>query len=61
MNVSEDDARVYKHVIYYKVKEAHPELKNLDRAIEVEKETTKENLESIDLKKSKKNMKKLGK
>jgi hypothetical protein len=54
MNISEDDARIYKAALYKKVKDSKPELNNLDRAIEVEKLTTKEELAAVDFKKTKK-------
>jgi hypothetical protein len=51
MNVDEKTARNYKAAIYRKVKESHPELNNLDRAVEMEKLATKAELKKIDIKK----------
>jgi len=51
MNVDEKTARNYKAAIYRKVKEAHPELNNLDRAVEMEKLAIKTELKKIDIKK----------
>jgi len=48
MGVDEVAARTYKAMLYSKVKEEHPELNNLDRAIEMENMTTIDNLESLD-------------
>lgn len=54
---SEDDdrtAKIYKSVLYYKVKELHPDLSGYDRAVEMKKLVTKEELENIDFEKEKK-------
>ena len=51
MNVDSDTAKNYKAVLYRKVKEEHPELGGYDRAIEMEKLATKENLDKIDINK----------
>ena len=51
MNVDEKTAKNYKAALYRKVKEAHPELNNLDRAVEMEKLATKTELKKIDIKK----------
>jgi ankyrin repeat protein len=51
MNVDDKTAKNYKASLYRKVKEAHPELNNLDRAVEMEKLATKTELKKIDIKK----------
>ena len=51
MNVDEKTAKNYKAALYRKVKESHPELNNLDRAVEMEKLATKTELKKIDIKK----------
>lgn len=50
LNVDETKARVYKAILYARVKRDHPNLSNLDRANEMQKLATKENLEQIDKK-----------
>jgi len=47
MGVNEEDAKIYKSVIYFKVKTEHPELTSYDRAIEMEKLASKDELSSI--------------
>jgi hypothetical protein len=49
MKVEIQDAKAYKASIYKTVKEDNPELKNLDRAIEMEKRTTEKLLKKINL------------
>lgn len=49
MNVPESVARNYKAALYRRVKEEHPELSGYERAIEMEKLATKDNLEKIDI------------
>lgn len=51
MGVDEDTAKIYKAGIYQRVKNEHPDLPNLDRANEMEKLATRDNLEKIDVKK----------
>ena len=51
MNVDSDIAKNYKNVLYRKVKADHPELGGYERAIEMEKLATRENLEKIDINK----------
>lgn len=51
MNVDTDIARNYKAVLYRRVKEEHPELGGYERALEMERLATKENLEKIDINK----------
>jgi Ankyrin repeat. len=58
MNVSEDIARNYKSALYYEVKTKHPELNAYDRAIEMEKLATKDNLDNIDIDKVTKDIEK---
>lgn len=53
MGVDEVAAKTYKALLYSKVKDEHPELNNLDRAIEMENMATVKNLESLDKKKFK--------
>jgi hypothetical protein len=53
LGVTEQEARTIKAFIYNEVKSQHPELNNFDRAVEMEKRITKDNLESIDKKKLK--------
>lgn len=48
MNVDEVTAGYYKSALYWKVKEEHPELKSIERALEMEKLATEENLKQID-------------
>lgn len=48
LNVDEAKASAYKAILYRKVQKEHPNLSNLDRALEMQKEATKENLEQID-------------
>lgn len=54
MDVDDATARVYKSVIYRRVKKEQPELSGYNRAIEMEKLATKENLEKIDIEAEKK-------
>lgn len=55
MKVDEETARNYKAALWKKVKEKYPEMKsNLDLSVELEKITTKEELNKIDLEKAKK-------
>jgi hypothetical protein len=54
LEVSEEDAKLYKSVLYYKVKEDHPDLSGYQRAVEMEKLATKKELEKIDLESAKK-------
>lgn len=49
MGVDDDTAKVYKSVLYYRVKEEHPEASSYERAIEMEKMATKSTLKSIDI------------
>lgn len=49
LGVERDVARAYKAALYNKVKENHPELNNLDRALEMEKMATKDVLKKIDI------------
>jgi hypothetical protein len=53
MNVNEDDAKIYKSYLYFKVKDEHPELSSYDRAIEMEKLATVQELSSINFQKIK--------
>lgn len=53
MNVSEEDAKIYKAALYKKVKDESPELSNFDRATEMEKLTVEEELAKIDFAKTK--------
>lgn len=57
MNVSEEDAKVYKAALYSLVKNNNPELSNFDRATEMEKMATVEELSKVDLEKTKSEMK----
>lgn len=55
MKLNEKDAKVYKAALWRQVTEKHPEIKsNLDKSLEMEKLTTKKNLDKIDFKKTKK-------
>ena len=49
LNVDLETARAYKFAIYYDVKRDMPELSNYDRAEEMEKRTTLDKLQSIDI------------
>jgi hypothetical protein len=49
LNVPIEIAKFYKAALYASVKKNHPELNNYDRAIEMEKITTIENLKNIDI------------
>lgn len=49
MNVDDFKAKAYKSLIYDKIKKEHPELNNYDRAVEMEKLTTKEFLDTLDV------------
>jgi ankyrin repeat protein len=51
MDVDSDIARNYKAVLYRKIKEEHPELGGYERALEMERLATKENLDKIDINK----------
>ena len=51
MNVDTDIAKNYKAVLYRRVKEEHPNLSGYERALEMEKLATKENLDKIDINK----------
>jgi FKBP-type peptidyl-prolyl cis-trans isomerase len=48
MSVDDFKAKAYKSLIYDKIKKEHPELNNYDRAVEMEKLTTKEFLDTLD-------------
>jgi hypothetical protein len=54
MDVDENTARIYKSVIYYKVKNEKPELSGYERAQEMKKLVQKEILDEIDIKAEKK-------
>ncbi len=47
LDIDEEKAKIYKAAIYQKVKTEHPELNNYDRAVEMEKIATTENLKKI--------------
>jgi hypothetical protein len=47
LGVDEEKAKIYKAALYNKIKTEHPELNNFDRAVEMEKIATTENLKSI--------------
>jgi hypothetical protein len=49
MSVDDFKAKAYKSLIYDKIKKEHPELNNYDRAVEMEKLTTKEFLDTLDV------------
>ena len=49
MGVDEETAKIYKSVIYYRVKEKNPTMTGYERAIEMQKQATKENLKDIDI------------
>ncbi len=49
MNIDEQKAKAYKSAVYQMVKDKFPNLGNLDRAIEMQKMTTKELLDSINI------------
>lgn len=51
MNVTPEVARNYKAALYRRVKESKPELNNYERAVEMEKLATKDELDKIDIKK----------
>jgi hypothetical protein len=51
LDISEENAKIYKAALYNRVKNEQPELNNFDRAVEMEKLVTKENLEEIDFEK----------
>ena len=51
LKVDEKTARNYKAALYKRVKDEHPELNNLDRAVEMEKLATKSELTKVDIKK----------
>lgn len=50
LGVDEEKAKIYKAALYNKVKNDHPELNGYDRAVEMEKIATTENLKEINLK-----------
>jgi len=50
---TEQEARAIKAIIYNQVKESNPELNNFDRAVEMEKQITKDTIKNIDNKKIK--------
>lgn len=54
MDVDEPTAKLYKSVLYYRVKKEHPEFSGYQRAVEMEKLATKEILKDIDIEKEKK-------
>lgn len=49
MNVDAETAKIYKSVIYYRVKKEHPEYSGYERATEMEKLATKSILKEIDV------------
>lgn len=50
-NISEEDAKIYKGIIYRRVKELHPEFNGIERATEMEKiVTTTNDLDNISVK-----------
>lgn len=54
MKVDKDTANVYRATVFYKVVTDHPEIKgDLERAVEMEKNITKDMLDSIDIEKEK--------
>ena len=54
MGVDEETAKAYKSILYYKVKEEHPEMSGYERAVEMEKLATKAVLKEIDIDAAKK-------
>merc|ERR1711934_1074557 len=53
MKVDEDTAKVYKNAMYRKIKKDLPDISYLDRAYEMEKRITKDNLKNIDIESAK--------
>lgn len=53
MGVDEQTAKIYKSVLYYRVKEEHPDYSGYERAVEMEKLATKPILKKIDIDKEK--------
>lgn len=49
LKVDEETAKIYKAYLYNKVKKEQPELTSYDRATEMEKMTTVENLKNVDV------------
>jgi hypothetical protein len=49
LGVDEETAKIYKSVLYYRVKEEHPEMSGYERAVEMEKLATKAVLKDIDI------------
>lgn len=49
MGVDDETARIYKSVLYYRAKEENPNFSGYERALEMEKLTTKQNLKNIDI------------
>lgn len=49
MGVDEETAKVYKSVLYFRIKKDHPEMTGYERAIEMEKLATKDVLKKIDI------------
>lgn len=47
MGVDDETARAYKSILYFKVKQAHPEFSGYERAVEMEKTATKAELKGI--------------
>lgn len=54
MGVDEETAKAYKSILYYRVKEEHPEMSGYERAVEMEKLATKSVLKDIDIDAAKK-------
>lgn len=54
MGVDEETAKAYKSVLYYRVKEEHPDMSSYERANEMEKLATKAVLKEIDIEAAKK-------
>lgn len=54
MGVDEETAKAYKSILYYRVKEEHPEMSGYERAVEMEKLATKSILKDIDIDAAKK-------
>lgn len=54
MGVDEETAKAYKSILYYRVKEEHPEMSGYERAVEMEKLATKTILKDIDIDAAKK-------
>lgn len=53
MNVDDEKAKLYYSSLYWKVKTEHPEYPRVEKALEIEKLATKENLKGIDIVKQK--------